>query len=100
MAGERHGAPPSQEEIAEATRAVIATRITGRERDALVAFIGPGHKPGHGDLTPNPIGAKIRAVGLVSWGKARAAARVRGPRELCPRTLAPRPLSWRLWGWG
>ena len=39
MAGERDGAPPSQEEIAEAMRAVIATRITGRERDALVAFI-------------------------------------------------------------
>jgi len=39
MAGERTGEPPSEEEIADATRAVIATEITGRKRDALVAFI-------------------------------------------------------------
>lgn len=39
MTGERDGAPPSEWEIAEATRAVIVTEITGRERDALVAFI-------------------------------------------------------------
>ncbi len=39
LAGERDGTPPSEWEIADATRAIIATEPAGRERDALVAFI-------------------------------------------------------------
>jgi hypothetical protein len=39
MAGERHGAPPSEAEMAEALGAVLAVGSALRERDALVAFV-------------------------------------------------------------